>query len=446
MRSEEYITEFDKIGMQHAAKESFDIRLGLRQPIRRIGGKVASLESMDDLQRREEQREKDGFPRKIRFRKILAGPGKVIIVPFVEEEHLSHGEREPKRIVQLGQFLDEDNDNGDITESPGSGEGEVGDVIGEMPLPLDGSGGGEGEGETGDPGPGAGEEAGEHLEEEAYEYGKQLSEDLELPNLTEKKRRFPTDEYTFELTDRHRGSGQLLDKKETLKRIAKTNIILGRVDKDDLDPTKMIVSPQDKVYRVLSRERLWKSQATVFFLRDYSGSMWGEPTQALVSQHLMIYAWLLVQYEKRVIPRFFVHDTECREVTPRQYFGINAGGGTFIASGYKKINEIVEGEGLADEYDIFLFQGSDGDDGDFRGRYATPEIEKILSYVSRMGVTLFRNPYWLANQDQKTTFEDYVERGGFLERKDVFRMHVMQSQGVTEEMNLEALKALIAQD
>ena len=439
----EQMTELDKLGMRMAAKEKLEIQFGLRQLTRWVGAHTTALETLDDLVERDAQRERDGFGRKIKFRRILVGPGRVISVPFVEEEQLSHDAREPKNIAGLGQFLDDDDGNGDITQSPGSGEGDVGDVIGKVPLPLGGGSGGDGDGDGN--GPDAGDEAGDHSEEEAYALGKQLTEKLELPNLTEKKKRFPTDEYTYDLTDRNRGAGQVLDKKETLKRIAKTNLILGRVTKDNPDPTKMVINPHDRVYRVLARERIWKSQAVVCFLRDYSGSMWGEPTEALVSQHLMIYAWLLVQYERRVIPRFFIHDTEAREVTPQQYFGLVAGGGTLIASGYKKINEIVESEGLASEYDIFLFQGSDGDDFDSRGIQAIPEMEKILGYVSRMGVTLFQHPYYQA-QGQETSFEQYVAAAGFLERRDVFRMHVMSSQNVTEEMNLEALKALIAQD
>ena len=154
-------------------------------------------------------------------------------------------------------------------------------------------------------------------------------------------------------------------------------------------------------------------------MRDYSGSMYGEPTQSLVAQHLMIYAWLLVQYEKRVIPRFIVHDTHAREVSARGYFAASIGGGTLIASGYKKINDIVEGEALADDYSIYVFQGSDGDDGD-DGTRALPEIRKILSYASRMGVTLFKHPYY-AQQGIKSVFEEYIERGNILAQRDVFR-------------------------
>ena len=121
-----------------------------------------------------------------------------------------------------------------------------------------------------------------------------------------------------------------------------------------------------------------------------------------------------------------------------------SGGGTLIASGYKKINEIVEGEALERDYNIFVWQGTDGDDGD-DGRLAVPEIKKILEYVSRMGVTLFKNPYF-TTQNIKTTFEQYVEKAGIMALRDVFRVHTMSSYNITEEQNIEALKALIAQD
>lgn len=453
MHNEERITELDKVGMRKAMREEFEIRLGLK-PKHKGMSIATALESLDDLMEREEQRVKDGFHKKIKFRRILVGQGKVIVIPYVEEDQFRHGDFEPKRIVEITsstnliQASAEDDD--DITVAPGSGDGEVGDVIGQTPLPMGGDGDGDddadGDGDDDGDGGDPGSEPGDHaLEEGAYEIGRRLTEQLELPNLTDKKKRFPTDEYTYDLTDRHHGSGQLLDKKETLKEITKTNLILGRIDKDNPDPSKMIVTPKDYVYRVLSKERIWKSQAVVFFLRDYSGSMYGEPTEALVAQHLMIYSWLLVQYEKRVIPRFLVHDTECREVSPRGYFGFMAGGGTHIASGYQKINEVVENEGLADEYDIFVFQGSDGDDWDRRGENAIPELKNILSYVSRMGVTLFKRPFYAA-RDMNTTFEEYIEASGVLDMLDVFRMHTMQSDGVTEEMNIEAIKALIAQD
>ena len=146
-----------------------------------------------------------------------------------------------------------------------------------------------------------------------------------------------------------------------------------------------------------------------------------------------------------VVPRFIVHDAEAREVVARQYFQLDSGGGTSIISGYKKINEIVESESLDKDFNIYVFQGTDGDDWERDGRRTLPELEKILEYANRMGVTVFKHPYYIA-QNRKTTFEEYIEKGGILQKRDVFRMHVMPSENVTEEMNIEAIRNLVAQD
>lgn len=385
---------------------------------------VTSFESLDNLLKKDEQREKDGFEKKIRIGKILAGPSKVVIVPYVEEEKFIHGDFEP-----TGEH------GKDIL---GHGKGEIGDVISERSIWGEDDDGVE-ENDVGNSGDGESEH---NIEAEAYKIGKELSEKFQLPNLEDKGKKVPTDEYIYDLIDKHKGSGQILDKKATLRSIVKSNIALGRLDKDHVDTTKLVVSPNDKIYRVLSKERVWKSQAVIFFLRDYSGSMSGEPTQAIVNQHMIIYSWLLVQYERMVIPRFIIHDDDAKEVSVSDYFRRSSNGGTFISSGYSKITEIVENEGLARDYNIYVFQGTDGDDGD-DGRFAIPEIEKILSYVNRMGISVLKSPY---SANKESQLELYVKEGNFIDKKARFRMHVMVSSGVTEEKNIEAIKTLIDQN
>ena len=133
----------------------------------------------------------------------------------------------------------------------------------------------EGEGE----GTGAGQGEGENHEvgSTAYELGKLLTEKFKLPNLKDKGKKRSLTRYTYDLTDKHRGFGQLLDKKATLRKMVETNINLGNLpDVGNIDPTRFIISPNDLVYRILSREKDYESQAMVFFLRDYSGSMAGK--------------------------------------------------------------------------------------------------------------------------------------------------------------------------
>ena len=46
------------------------------------------LMSFEDILKKDKEREKDGFKRKIKIRKILAGADRIIVVPYAEEEKL----------------------------------------------------------------------------------------------------------------------------------------------------------------------------------------------------------------------------------------------------------------------------------------------------------------------------------------------------------------------
>ena len=170
------------------------------------------------------------------------------------------------------------------------------------------------------------------MESNAYDLGRILTEQFELPNLKDKGKKRSLTRYTFDLTDKHRGFGQLLDKKATLRKIVETNIHLGNLpDINDIDSTRFLISPADMIYRILSKEKDFESQAMVFFLRDYSGSMAGRSTELVVAQHVLIYSWLLYQYAMQVETRFILHDTEAKEVPDfYTYYNSKVAGGTKV--------------------------------------------------------------------------------------------------------------------
>ena len=77
--------------------------------------------------------------------------------------------------------------------------------------------------------------------------------------------------------------------------------MLGRVKGNEpIETEELIMIPEDSVYRILSKETDYENQAVVFFVRDYSGSMQGAPTEAVTTQHLFIYSWLMFQYKNNV--------------------------------------------------------------------------------------------------------------------------------------------------
>lgn len=383
----------------------------------------SQLGSLDELLERDKHREEDGFPRKIRMGRLIkpgkGGKDKIVVVPTTIEEKFMH---------------DPNFDQEDGESSGGSGEGKEGEVIGEQPVRSE-EGGGEG--------PGQGEGAGHEMESNAYDLGKILTEQFELPNLKDKGKKKSLTRYSYELTDRHRGFGQFLDKKATLRKIVETNIALGNLpDPSDIDTTRFAISPRDRIYRILSREMDYESQAMVFFLRDYSGSMGGKSTELVVAQHVMIYSWLLYQYERQVESRFILHDTEAKEVADfYTYYNSKVAGGTQVSTAYRLVSEIVEKENLEQDYNIYVFHGTDGDDWDSEGREAIPALKKILAYASRVGVTIAEHAYGGSNNSE---VERYLKKSSLLEeQKDLLRMDVLQ-QNADEPRLIKGIKHLIS--
>ncbi len=384
-----------------------------------------AMQTLDDLVSRDIQREKDGFPRKIRIGKMIKpsqdGEEKVVIVPTTVEEKLLHD----------AISEDEEEAEGD----GGSGDGEEGEVIGEQPIRQE-QGAGEG-------GAGQGEGGTHESDSNAYDMGRILTEQFQLPNLKDKGKRRSLTHYVYDLTDRNPGFGQVIDKKATLRSLIETNIGLGRIKEGQkIDPEKLLISPTDRIYRILSREKDYESQAVVFFVRDYSGSMHGAPTELVVTQHVLIYSWLTYQYENQVETRFILHDTEAREVDNfHTYYNLRVAGGTQVASAYRLVNEIVAEESLERDYNIYIFHGTDGDDWDTSGKETIPELEKMLGYANRVGITVAENGYGISGS---TEVEKYLEKSGLLEeKKDLLRLDVMQKES-DETRLIEGIRKLIS--
>lgn len=384
-----------------------------------------SIRSIDELLERDKQREKDGFPRKINVGRLIkpgkGGKDKVVIVPSTVEEKFLH---------DLSFQTEEEPSSG------GSGDGEEGEVIGEQPVR-------EADEQSGT-GPGQGEGGQHEIESSAYDLGKILTEKFALPNLKDKGKKRSLTRYTYDLTDKHRGFGQRLDKKATLRKIIETNQHLGNIPNiEDIDPTRFLVAPDDLVYRILSREKDYESQAMVFFLRDYSGSMAGKSTILVVAQHVLIYSWLLYQYAMQVETRFILHDTEAKEVPDfYTYYNSKVAGGTQVSSAFRLVNEIVEKESLVRDYNIYIFHGTDGDDWDTDGKETIPQLKKMMTYANRVGITIAEHATAAGNRSE---VEKYLKKSGLLEEKPkLLRLDIMQ-EDADEPRLIEGIKHLISE-
>jgi hypothetical protein len=387
---------------------------------------VNNLQTLDELLERDKRREKDGLPRRIRIGKFIKpSKGKkeqIVVVPTTTEPKFYHD----NSVTEEGE------------ETGGSGDGEEGEVIAEQPAEPQ-----EGEGEA--QGAGQGDGTDHDISSEAFDLGKVLTEKFELPNLKVKGKKPSLSKYQYDLTDKNRGFGQLLDQKATIKKIIETNILLGKIKEGEpFTPDELVINPQDQIYRILSKEKDYEAQAVVFFVRDYSGSMQGKPTEAVVSQHLLIYSWLMYVYKNQVQVRFILHDTEAKEVPDfYTYYKSAVAGGTTIFPAYQLVNKIIADEQLVHDNNIYVFHGTDGDDWEEEGDKAVDEIKKLLLSINRMGITIAKNSW--TTEDRPTVVENYLEKSNILkERPDLIKMDSFSSTEADEGRIIESIKKLIS--
>ena len=225
------------------------------------------------------------------------------------------------------------------------------------------------------------------------------------------------------------------------KSIQRTTRPLLTLGINDIDSTRFLISPNDLIYRILSREKDFESQAMVSFVRDYSGSMAGKTTELIVSQHVLIYSWLLYQYANQVESRFILHDTTAKEVPDfYTYYNSKVAGGTQVSSAYKLVNDIVQEESLAQDYNIYIFHGTDGDDWDTEGRESLPQLKIMLRYANRVGITIAQH-----SPGASTEVEKYINKSGLLEQaSDLLRMDIIGDE--TDEARLiEGIRQLISE-
>lgn len=418
--SEKY-QNFEILGIYEVNDMDLFLAVGITKPVMR-------LYTLDELLERDKQREADGFPRRIRLGKYIkpvkGSKEKIIVVPTTTEPKFYHDD----------SITEDDEEN-----TGGSGEGEEGEVIGEQQAqPQQGEGEGQGAGQ--------GDSSDHDLIEDAFDLGKVITQKFELPNLKPKGKKLSSKKFTYDLTDINRGFGQYLDKKATIKKVIETNIMLGRIiPGEEFNPEDLIINPKDQIYRILSPEKDLEAQAVVFFVRDYSGSMMGDPTEAVVTQHLFIYSWLMYQFQNQVSVRFIVHDTAAKEVPDfYTYYKSNVAGGTNVYPAYELIAGIIEKEQLHRENNIYVFHGTDGDDWEENGEKSIVAVKKMLPYLNRMGITIAKNSW--SSDDRKTTVEKYFENSGLLkEKSNIIRLDAFKSAGVTEERLIEGIKKLCSE-
>ena len=225
---------------------------------------------------------------------------------------------------------------------------------------------GQGEGQPGAPvGQGdeegqAGQGEGQHsleVELSLQELADMLAQELELPRIKPKGSGLvQTENHKFNGI-RSVGPNSLRHIKRTYKEALKRQIIAGTYD--PLDP-KIIPVKKDFRYRAWSNVVKPENNAVIVYMMDVSGSMGDEQKDIVRTESFWIDTWLRSQYKELQI-RYIIHDASAREVDQHTFYHTRESGGTLISSAYKLCNDILKMHFPVEQWNIYAFHFSDGD-------------------------------------------------------------------------------------
>ena len=227
----------------------------------------------------------------------------------------------------------------------GQGDGKPGDAVSGEP--------GDGQGQ-------AGNNPGEHMMETEFtvqELAEILGETLQLPRIE------PKGVKNIDTTkNRYSGLAPVGPKglrhfRSSYKKALKRSISSGTYN-----PSSPVIVPIKEDFRYRTTKLVTKpmTNAVIIYMMDVSGSMGEEQKEIVRLESFWINAWLKKHY-KGLETRFIIHDAAAKEVDEDTFFKTSESGGTLISSAYKLAQQIIETDYPVNEWNIYPFHFSDGD-------------------------------------------------------------------------------------
>lgn len=316
-----------------------------------------------------------------RFRQIIKGKIKENLRKYISQGEMVGRKGKdlisiPLPQIDLPRFQFGDNGQGGASQ----GDGEPGDPLG---------------GDPGDGGAGeAGNQPGYHLREVELtldELAEILGDELELPNIQPRGKK-----EIISKKDRYTGISRvgpesLRHFKRTFREALKRQIISGQFT---YERPHIVPIREDFRYRSWKTTKLPESNAVIIYMMDVSGSMWDEQKHIVRLETFWIDTWLHYQY-KGVATRYLIHDAQAGEVDRDTFFSVRENGGTVISSAYELCAKIMQENYPAEEWNIYAFHFSDGDNWSREDNKLCAEIlrEKILPKVNLFGYGQVESTY-----------------------------------------------------
>jgi sporulation protein YhbH len=293
---------------------------------------------------------------------------------IVSEENiiLSDGRKVIKvPIRSLDEYRFRYDDESGKNAGSGDGDSKVGDVIGRTGGKKKGSGKGPGE---------AGEEPGVDYYEadvSVEEIAALIFEDLGLPNLQEKRLKEIESEAVRFTDIRKKGAMSNLDKRRTLLENVKRNAARGNAHVGDF-------RSDDMRFKTWETSIQYQSNAVVLAMMDVSGSMGEFEKYIARSFYFWMVRFLRTKYNNVEIV-FVSHHTEAKEVTEEEFFHKGESGGTQVSSAYALALDIVRTRYPAQDWNIYPFHFSDGDNLPWDNELCVKLVKEMLAECNLFG-------------------------------------------------------------
>lgn len=318
-----------------------------------------------------------------RFRQIVKGKIRDDLRRFLTRGELIGKEGKnlisiPVRGIDIPNFRYGENDDGGV----GAGQGKPGDQV-------DARGEGIGPGGT---------EPGAHILEVDVtldELADILGQELQLPRIEPKGKHRITSVKDRYSGVRQSGPESLRHFRRTFRRALRRQLISGSYDPDR---PRIIFERRDKMYRSWRSVLQPQSNAVIVYMMDVSGSMGDEQKELVRLEAFWIDAWLRRNYEG-IESRYIVHDVRATEVDRDTFFHLREDGGTKISSAFKCSAELLNAHYSADEWNIYLFHFSDGDNSSESDNRECCRIlrEHLLPRVNMFGYCQVASAYGSGN-------------------------------------------------
>jgi uncharacterized sporulation protein YeaH/YhbH (DUF444 family) len=316
-----------------------------------------------------------------RFRQIVRGRVRENL-----KKYISHGEmigRKGKDLVSIPvpsldvpRFRFGDNGAGGV----GQGEGDEGTPVGKGKRP----------GSPGDAGSDAGGEHYTEVEVSLDDLADLLGEELALPRIEPRGRATIAADRARYNSIRQHGPESLRHFKRTYLQALQRQVSTGAYTPGD---PRVVPIKQDKRYRSWTTVEEPLVNAAVIYLMDVSGSMTDEQKQVVRNTAFWIDAWLGRQY-RGVEKRYVIHDAVAKEVDEHAFYHTRESGGTRISSAYKVCAEIIDEQLPASDWNLYVFQFSDGDNwGEDNTQAFSLLGERVLPFANQFCYGQVESPY-----------------------------------------------------